>query len=378
MPEPSATQMPTQVTSSKRLGRQCVFCGQAPDGETLEHVIPDWLIKLTGPVGRKARFGVDWRTGKIREFAFGRLRFPACRACNERYGQLLENRTSDIVKRLMAGASLTTDDMNRLLDWLDKVRVGMWLGYMALSGNRFGIEPKFHISDRIARHDRALLIYRVDECEPRLLIAGTESPVFEHSPVCFGLLANNVGLVNVSSAFLLAKRLGVPYPVEKRLDERGDIVFTLSAGTGKLRRPVIAYYSSQPCTCVMQLVTSQKFTNDESIRDLYADAHTRRLLDVGTSHRGKIIVDLPSGLLVCEESTAVPWCPETTEDPSLMWCLVSRTVYDWQLKLLEEVRATRPAGVEWSWVGPARMYNRMALQRIKAATKSRLRNIKSV
>jgi hypothetical protein len=47
----------------------------------------------------------------------------------------------------MAGKSLAVSQCYWLLDWLDKVRVGLWLGYNMLHKEEFA--PKFRIDQRI-------------------------------------------------------------------------------------------------------------------------------------------------------------------------------------------------------------------------------------
>ena len=62
------------MTSSKF----CVFCGCHPQGKTKEHIIPKWLIELTGDPGRKAYFGFSKNFDadpKHRKYAFDQFTF---------------------------------------------------------------------------------------------------------------------------------------------------------------------------------------------------------------------------------------------------------------------------------------------------------------
>jgi hypothetical protein len=38
----------------------CVFCGEKPENKNKEHIIPKWLIELTGNPNRQANFGSVW------------------------------------------------------------------------------------------------------------------------------------------------------------------------------------------------------------------------------------------------------------------------------------------------------------------------------
>ena len=57
-----------------KLPKFCVFCGKKPENKNKEHIIPQWLIKLTGDPNRKINLGVDFtafrKNGefKLREF----------------------------------------------------------------------------------------------------------------------------------------------------------------------------------------------------------------------------------------------------------------------------------------------------------------------
>ena len=61
----------------------CIFCGERPASKNLEHVLPQWLIKLTGHPKRMAKFGYDkdFEKGGVvkRSFAFNAFKFPSCK-----------------------------------------------------------------------------------------------------------------------------------------------------------------------------------------------------------------------------------------------------------------------------------------------------------
>ena len=78
------------------------------------------------------------------EFSWSSLVMPACTSCNERYSQL-ESKVKPIVEALVERSSIEAGAYLTLLDWLDKVRVGLWLAYHVLQGNPTNIQPSFHI-----------------------------------------------------------------------------------------------------------------------------------------------------------------------------------------------------------------------------------------
>src|ERR1035438_633033 len=67
----------------------CVFCGEAPESKNKEHIIPRWLLEMTGDPSRKVFLGIDHTRNppSIRSFAFDAFTFPACKGCNEGFSE---------------------------------------------------------------------------------------------------------------------------------------------------------------------------------------------------------------------------------------------------------------------------------------------------
>lgn len=217
----------------------CVFCGERPESKSKEHVIPRWLIENTGDPKRIARFGVDFQRDPpaFRNFSFDSLTFPACTECNSEFSNLEEN-AKGVVTRLLNRDPLSEKDLSLLLDWLDKVRVGLWLGYLYLDRNPQEIRPQYYISTRIGQTDRAVGIIRVSRSQPGVSFFGPESPCFQGNPTCFALLINEFCLINVAGVSICSRRLGFPCakPTHLRDDSKLEVVF--EAGTGRIIRPV--------------------------------------------------------------------------------------------------------------------------------------------
>ena len=60
--------------------------------------------------------------------------------CNQKYSGF-EASTKSIIEKMLVSDALSASDINILLDWLDKVRVGLWLGYQYLNKN-YGFTPE--------------------------------------------------------------------------------------------------------------------------------------------------------------------------------------------------------------------------------------------
>jgi len=191
--------------------RFCVFCGELPERKNREHVLPQWLIKMTGNPKRVVNFGTNYKTGKTIKFDFSNFVVPSCEKCNIKYSDI-EKRAKEYTERLLQRDALTSLEYIDFMDWLDKVRIGVWIAYYFIQKNPVGIKPHFHINTRISTTDRMIAIYPIKSNEKGLNIVGAESLIFQTQPSCFGLKINNILILNMSSDYLFSARCGFPYP----------------------------------------------------------------------------------------------------------------------------------------------------------------------
>lgn len=250
----------------------CLFCGDRPEGKSKEHVLPKWLIQLTGDPRRAANFGLDLsreiETAAPRKYAFSQFQFPACRVCNGLFARL-EGDAKKVVVKILASEALVVNDLSVLLDWLDKVRIGLWLGFHQLDQNIEGIHPRFYVRDRIGRKDRVLILALRNDDRPLLSFIGPTTVAFRFLPSAFGLVINNLCIVNISYDYLLARRLGFPYPrtpIISTASESSDYC-ELGRGLHRVIRPV--YSGSLPLngTIFYQPMFSSELSS--STRGLY-------------------------------------------------------------------------------------------------------------
>lgn len=143
-------------------------------------------------------------------------------------------------------------EFNLFLDWIDKIRIGIWLGQAQLYNRDF--KPNFFINQRVGDKDRLCLIYRTDDNEQGISIIGTETEIFEFVPSCFALMINNILIFNYSNNFLISENLGFPYPKEYFYHSNGMIsadeiksgrsVIKMPLLEGKIIKPAIKFYQS--------------------------------------------------------------------------------------------------------------------------------------
>lgn len=241
----------------------CVFCGEKPNSKTKEHIIPKWLISLTGELNRKINIGYDYSspinngTSRMRQYAFSSFHFPACESCNSEFSSL-ESETKNIVEKILSKDFVTAIEIDILLDWFDKVRIGLWLGQLLLNNENPIVEPKFHIKSRIAEKDRCLFIYETDDDWKGILIIGTNYPVFAFSPSCFSLRINNFYFFNVSSDYLFSRNIGFPYSVTSTSYDDKKAIFQMAGGLNRLKLPLIKMNYLRPSIEIYQPIIGSK------------------------------------------------------------------------------------------------------------------------
>lgn len=286
-----------------------------PQEKTNEHVLPRWLIEITGDPKRPMQLGpFVTQKGFFKQFAFDQFRFPACSRCNETFS-VLESRAKSVMQNLLALREASVYDFDIILDWFDKVRVGLWLGYhQHLDKNTFQINPNFYIGDRIGIADRALLIYRLKNVNKGLRFIGVNTAVFAHAPTCFSLVVNDLLFCNVSTDFLLARRAGLPYPEHIGFKGDGSILITLPLrpGTQEIKYPVLGFNYNRECAIVAQPITN-KFTQEYSKESI-----EKMLLSPG---KIRPIIQNNSQVRFYPEGNTLDWLP--TEE-HLTEALVSR------------------------------------------------------
>lgn len=234
--------------TSLEFSRQCVFCGQRPAsrGKNKEHVVPQWLLELTGSSKTKVSFGSNYSTHASAPMAWQGFTMPACVPCNDHYARL-EGNVKWTVAKLLDRSPLPANDYIELLDWLDKVRIGVWLATARIKHKSLPIDPKFRIASRIGTKDRLVAVIPTNSPTKGLDAWGAETFIFHLHPSCFALRINDMVLLSASSDFLFAGRLGFPAPKQMFMDLDysapmnlyvDDFYFTRSVKRSAIRAPL--------------------------------------------------------------------------------------------------------------------------------------------
>jgi len=254
---------------------------------------------------------------KMREFAFDSFTFPACKECNSSFSDL-ECRVKTILAHMLDRQPLTFVDLTIFMDWLDKVRVGLWLGGIMLNKNCQGVRPSFHIIQRIGSADRLVAVYETsDDNWKGLTWGGTDSPVFHFMPSCFSLTINRFCFVSVSSDFLFAQRIGLSYPEARYFDEAGSHRVSLAPGTKTLSLPLFSYDFGAACRLIWQPAIPWRQLMpggpDSDPLGLYDNDYVRDMCLDYEAGVGKVFTATPSGLEAFSGLGSTCWLPSFTQ-----------------------------------------------------------------
>lgn len=262
------------------MAMECVFCGAVPNQKTREHIIPQWLLRMTGEPKRLANFGFDSKSNKARKFPFDAFTFSACDQCNSEYSTL-EDECSIVFDKVINGGLVNGKQITTLLDWFDKVRVGIWLGMRQLDRNKAGIIPNFYIKNRIGMHDRVLFIERMKSHPMGVNLIGSDTMSFSLTPNAFCLRVNNFYFYNISHMFLLANGLGFPYPESVELAGGKLSKVTLTTGDGAIKE---------------RLTPFDVNVNGVGIFQPMLKGEARRIDLISNGYVGKYMIDMNSGV----------------------------------------------------------------------------------
>ncbi|SRR6266446_3490950 len=315
------------------MARFCVFCGATPKARTAEHLIPRWLIELTGDRSRLVNFGYDsvGEEAKMRKYAFDSFKFPACADCNARFS-ILEGKARKVILSILARSDLTAIDFDLLLDWLDKIRVGLWLANHYLLKEFRERRPKFFIGTRIGLKDRMVSIYASNHSAKGIGMWATQSPAFMLMPSCFAFAINNVYFFNLSNDFLVSRRLGFPYPTRAAIQQNGTTQYTIERGLERVIRPVVRKAMLPGFKVIYQPIFAWPLRTLDAGRthELYNTRYVREAcIDWGRGH-GPIFVESGAGVNRVAARETMHWVSSTECQPQVLHKRLMRQALDFQ------------------------------------------------
>lgn len=255
----------------------CIFCGEKPKDKNLEHVIPQWLIHLTG---REKSDVYSLYPDAPRHFAFMQFKFPACTACNTKYAQM-EALVKPVVEKVLNGQSISGADASLLMDWFDKVRVGLWLTNMFYNPKlKHDIVPHFFIDSRVAKTDRILSVQKLQLSDPEkrgIYFNGTETQLFNYCPSAFTMVINDYYFFNASANNLVSPRVGFPGLTSVKCEDesKGLLSVDFIKGRNKIANPIIqTFIPNKESITFYQPIYKDYLPNPDFPMDNYVAEHS--------------------------------------------------------------------------------------------------------
>ena len=218
---------------------------------------------------------------------------------------------------MLASQPLAAEDFYLFLSWIDKVRTGLWLGMIYLNKNYRGFIPQFHIQDRVAQKDRALLIFETNDNLEGIVLGAFDTPVFHSAPsVCF-IGINRYYFVSLSSDFLLAKQLGWPYASSRRLVniDTDGMETEMDSGTGTIQSPVLPSLPLSSGTVLLQPIAHQylRKADPEAFRETFLNDYVKAFSVDDESGIGRLLIGNDAPVVYPVEPTEI-WIPKVKYD----------------------------------------------------------------
>lgn len=334
--------------------RHCIFCGKPPDTKTREHVVPYWLLEMTGDPRRVVTFGQNFARNKAPiRYSWSNFVAPACDACNNEYADL-EGRVKPSIEALQRREPLALSSYVELLDWLDKIRVGVWLVNHMIEEHPVKITPHFHIASRVAQKDRMVAVYVFDGDNRGINLFGSDSLIFNAMPSCFGLRINNLLLLSASADFFCSEGCGFPHPVSLKMlmggDNDGQLSLEGAAYARDVANPITALPLFKPVVWLYQPIKLP--SADPMFQGGYYghfNGFDSRLMERTlpiNPRQGALFRQHPDHVQVLRDPSALIALNEVVGDDCAMINDIAASVYDTQVSLYR--------AIERIWIDPAR------------------------
>ena len=272
----------------------CVFCGNEPQSKPKTRT-SEMAIKADRNFKSNCSFRQSWsQTGAMKQLSF---RLSPLHFQHATHATLSSRPSSHRLKVVISDMlnlhEISSAQLIILLNWLDKIRVGLWLGTRSLNGNHWGVTPKFSIKSRIGMCDRVALIYRASKALDQLFYMGCKSPIFNLMPSCFVIAINDLYILNISSSALFSPRLGLPEIVDCKLllQDNGQISCRIAPGNERTSLPLIDFSKSPGGTEIYQPNISyvSNWKHDAQLASALRSKHVKDWIPDPGTYQGHIL-----------------------------------------------------------------------------------------
>lgn len=274
-----------------------------------------------------------------RTYSANAFKFPSCESCNVRFSEL-EAAAKPVVSSLLSEDSISATEFSILLDWFDKVRVGLWLSFLYLEKNPRGINPHFHIQNRIGIHDRMLAILKMDMDVKGLNFIGCDMPSFSYTPSCFALRINDYCFLNMSYLHMLSRRIGFPYPIECFMQEDERVMCVMTSGRHRVMMPLLKKVLALHGTELYQPMFAGSIT-EPGARAFYDTGYVRDHSLSWEEGIGKVFVQEGRSLREYPDSRSRNWVPTKIYPAEVLLFEMQMLTLEWQTHIDDQAPSLR-------------------------------------
>jgi len=189
----------------------CVLCGSLilPNhSSNFEHPFPRWVHRLAGDVGEHRSSFLQF-DGEIPTWR--QLELAAHETCNALFAKYIEDPARSAIKTMVDGGRVTSQQIDAVLDWLDKLRTSAAHLATAFKGHglMLNYSPWHFPNWRIGLLDRAAMFFRIDEYRDPLDLWECMFEGFQTTPGALCLRIKDLVIVTISGNFLLSQAFGL-------------------------------------------------------------------------------------------------------------------------------------------------------------------------
>lgn len=215
--------------TNENLNTSCVLCGGIlyGDDHDMEHPLPQWLHSYAENVADRRASSFWFNRYSIPTWR--QLELAAHRSCNQQFAKKIERPAMTAIKSIVEGRRVTADQLQMVMNWMDKIKSSVSHMSVALSGNILELYYNdFHFPDRrIGLHDRFMIAFRCSGYRESLDLWECVSESFVTTPAVFGLQIKDLILVYASNFEILSDAFGLNKYYQYQGQQRVDI------GTGQ-------------------------------------------------------------------------------------------------------------------------------------------------
>ena len=256
------------------MSKFCVFCGKPPVDKNREHIIPKWLIEYTERA-KKPMVQV-LKDGEFKpKISYMNFTMPACEKCNSEFSRL-EAAVKPILLKVLSDQAVSAQEISLLLDWFDKVRLGLRLSMVYLGKGLHQEKPHTFISERTGATDRMLIIEKIKpQPDVRLAFPDTQTKFFQSGAQSFQFVIDNYVFTNASAHFLVSDKLGFPHAKHLEIIDAPHVsAENWMPGVGRPRSPVFGNILPAPDKMIIYQPIFKPFVSIPKIYDTdYVKSH---------------------------------------------------------------------------------------------------------